>query len=75
MAMPAFLDNFSDMSTQLQNSFPVLIITNFTLAVDIFFLLSGTLTAFAWFRRINRMDEGNPTNTHNQTPLQPQNPP
>jgi peptidoglycan/LPS O-acetylase OafA/YrhL len=46
----AFMDNFAEMSAQLQASFLALPITNFTLSVDTFFVISGCLTAFNWFR-------------------------
>lgn len=47
----AFLANVEDFKADLVNNFWNQWITNFTLSVDVFLLLSGTLTAYTWFRK------------------------
>ncbi|KAF7635172.1 Acyl_transf_3 domain-containing protein [Meloidogyne graminicola] len=47
----AFLINVDDLKDELVDHFWNQWITNFTLSVDVFFVLSGTLTSYSWFRK------------------------
>ncbi|KAL3097359.1 hypothetical protein niasHS_003807 [Heterodera schachtii] len=47
----AFLSNVDEFKDDLVDHFWNQWITNFTLSVDVFLVLSGTLTAYSWFRR------------------------
>uniref|UniRef100_A0A183BMS4 Acyl_transf_3 domain-containing protein n=1 Tax=Globodera pallida TaxID=36090 RepID=A0A183BMS4_GLOPA len=47
----AFLSNVDEFKDDLVDNFWNQWITNFTLSVDVFLVLSGTLTAYSWFRR------------------------
>ncbi|KAL7073057.1 hypothetical protein ACQ4LE_008160 [Meloidogyne hapla] len=47
----AFIINVDELKDELVDHFWNQIITNFTLSVDVFLVLSGTLTAYSWFRR------------------------
>nr|CAD2182807.1 unnamed protein product [Meloidogyne enterolobii] len=47
----AFLSNVDELKNELVDHFWNQWITNFTLSVDVFLVLSGTLTAYSWFKR------------------------
>ncbi|CAD5213208.1 unnamed protein product [Bursaphelenchus okinawaensis] len=47
----AFIENVDDFKADLVDNFWNQIITNFTLSVDVFLVLSGTLTAYSWFKK------------------------
>lgn len=49
-----YLRNLDEYRKTLKDGFFYQIITNCFLSVDIFFLLSGTLTAYNWFQRKER---------------------
>lgn len=49
------MEEFKD---DMVNNFENQWITNFTLSVDTFFVLSATLTAFTWFKRMNKLTSG-----------------
>lgn len=54
----AFIKNVDEFKDDLVNNFWNQYITNFTLSVDVFLTLSGTLTAFSWFRRWQKNKTG-----------------
>uniref|UniRef100_A0A914E2C1 Acyltransferase 3 domain-containing protein n=1 Tax=Acrobeloides nanus TaxID=290746 RepID=A0A914E2C1_9BILA len=47
----AYLDNVDEYKADLVDNFWNQWITNFTLSVDVFLTLSGTLTAYSWFKK------------------------
>ncbi|KAI6217047.1 Acyltransferase 3 domain-containing protein [Aphelenchoides fujianensis] len=47
----SFVLNVEEFRTELIDNFWNQWITNFTLSVDVFFVLSGTLTAYSWFKK------------------------
>ncbi|VDN06105.1 unnamed protein product [Thelazia callipaeda] len=46
-----FLENLDEYREIMRDNFFYQLLTNFFLSVDIFFLLSATLTSYAWFQR------------------------
>ncbi len=54
----AYLENIDQFKDDLVNSFGNQWITNFTLSVDTFLVLSATLTAYSWFRKWNKNNAG-----------------
>uniref|UniRef100_A0A9J2P0Z0 Acyltransferase 3 domain-containing protein n=2 Tax=Ascaris TaxID=6251 RepID=A0A9J2P0Z0_ASCLU len=50
----AYLENVQDFKDDMVDNFYNQWITNFTLSVDTFFVLSATLTAFTWFRKMHK---------------------
>lgn len=56
--LQAYLKNVEEFKDDMVNNFENQWITNFTLSVDTFFVLSATLTAFTWFKRMNKLTSG-----------------
>lgn len=54
----AYLDNVEEYKDDMVDNFYNQWITNFTLGVDTFLVLSATLTAFTWFKRVHRSSPG-----------------
>lgn len=61
----AYLDNVQEYKDDMVDHFYNQWITNFTLSVDTFFVLSATLTAFTWFKKIHKSPAGTAYNTVN----------
>ena len=54
----AYLDNVDEYKADLVDNFWNQWITNFTLSVDVFLTLSGTLTAYSWFKKWQKNTTG-----------------
>uniref|UniRef100_F1KZY2 Nose resistant to fluoxetine protein 6 n=1 Tax=Ascaris suum TaxID=6253 RepID=F1KZY2_ASCSU len=54
----AYVSNVQDLRDDLSNGLFNLTITNFTLSVDTFFVLSATLTSYSWFQKQLKNSEG-----------------
>uniref|UniRef100_A0A0R3RQ56 NRF domain-containing protein n=1 Tax=Elaeophora elaphi TaxID=1147741 RepID=A0A0R3RQ56_9BILA len=54
----AYLDNVEEYKTDMVDHFYNQWITNFTLGVDTFLVLSATLTSFTWFKKIHKNSSG-----------------
>ncbi|VDD89281.1 unnamed protein product [Enterobius vermicularis] len=50
----AYMQNVNEYKDDMVNSFFNQWITNFTLSVDTFFVLSATLTAYIWFKKLHK---------------------
>lgn len=57
------MSNVQDLRDDLSNGLFNLTITNFTLSVDTFFVLSATLTSYSWFQKQLKNSEGSVTVT------------
>lgn len=56
----SFISNVEEFRTDLNSNFWNQSITNFTLGVDIFLTLSGTLIGYSWFKRYSNKDQKAP---------------
>uniref|UniRef100_A0A0N5AHJ5 Acyl_transf_3 domain-containing protein n=1 Tax=Syphacia muris TaxID=451379 RepID=A0A0N5AHJ5_9BILA len=54
----AYIKNVDEYKNDMVNPFFNQWITNFTLSVDTFFVLSATLTAYIWFKQMNKCPHG-----------------
>ncbi|KHN83367.1 Nose resistant to fluoxetine protein 6 [Toxocara canis] len=54
----AYVSNVQDLKNDLSNGFFNVTITNFTLSVDTFFVLSATLTSYSYFQKQLKQAEG-----------------
>lgn len=52
------MQNVNEYKDDMVNSFFNQWITNFTLSVDTFFVLSATLTAYIWFKKLHKCSSG-----------------